>query len=354
MRKTPNRRTSTAILSSMRGSVLMCVAMILAFQSLSAVAQLATGRSEVVLSLSQGNRPEGIAVDRAGNLFVGNRQVGETTVVNEILRIGLDGTAAGFATLPESSPGAQGLLGLTVDPVGNLYAALASFDGNHGVWRVSWDGTDIERIPGSEGIGFPNALTFDPGGNLYVTDSFRGAIWRSHRGGAFSTWVEDLLLTPLPADPFGSSLPGANGIAFFPPDTLYIANTERSLIASVHIETDGTAGPVEAVTAPFAVPTVDGIAVDVHGQIHAVLPGFTILQVSPLVRIDPGTGVVTPTVINSVDMSRFDTPLSLAFGGGRWDVRTVLVTNGDLPVVPGGPGPGVVQVDVGVPGFPIP
>jgi len=354
MHITPNRETSTRIPRLIRGPVLLCLAMVLFSQGPAAVTQLASGRSEFVLSLPSGNRPEGIAVDRAGNLFVGNRQVGETTVVNEILRIGLDGTAAVFATLPESSPGAQSLLGLTVDPTGTLYAAFASFDANHGVWRVSGDGTDIERLPGSEGIGFPNALTFDPRGNLYVTDSVRGAIWRSHRGGAFSPWVEDSLLTPLPADPFGSPLPGANGIAFYPPDILYIANTERSLIASVHIEPDGSAGPVEAVTAPFAVPTVDGIAMDVHGQIHAVLPGFTILQVSPLVRIDPVTGVVTPTVIDPVDMSRFDTPLSLAFGGGRWDVRTVLVTNGDLPVVPGGPGPGVVQVDVGVPGFPIP
>ena len=332
----------------------MCVAMILAFQRPSAVAQLASGRTEVVLSLLPGNSPEGIAVSRNGNLFVGNRQVGETTVVNEILRIAPHGTAAVFARLPESSPAAQGLLGLTVDPTGTLYAAFASFDANHGVWRVSRDGTDIERIPGSEGIGFPNALTFDPRGNLYVTDSFRGAVWRSHRGGAFSIWVEDPLLAPLPANPFGSPLPGANGIAFYPPNSLYIANTERSLIARAQIEPDGSPGPVEAVTAPFAVPTVDGIAMDVHGQIHAVLPGFTILQVSPVVRIDPETGVVTPTVIDPVDMSRFDTPLSLAFGGGRWDVRTVLVTNGDLPVVPGGPGPGVVQVNVGVAGFPVP
>jgi sugar lactone lactonase YvrE len=209
-------------------------------------------------------------------------------------------------------------------------------------------------VSGSEAIGFPNALTFDPRGNLYVTDSFRGAIWRAPRGGPFSLFVEDGLLAPLPSDPFGSPLPGANGIAFFPPNLLYVANTERGIIARVRIASDGQATSVEPVTAPFAVPTVDGIAMDVHGQIHAVLPGFVLVKGSPLVRIDPATGTVTPTVINPVDLSRFDTPLSLAFGSGRWDARTVLVTNGDLQNVPGGPGPGVVQVDVGVAGFPIP
>ena len=353
MRETPNQKSVTGIPRSITGAVLLCLAMVI-FQSVAAVAQPATGRTEVVLSLLPRNQPEGIAVSRDGNLFVGNRLVGETTVVNEILRIGLDGTAALFATLPESSPGAQGLLGLTVDPVGHLYAALASFDANQGVWRVSRDGTVGDRIPGSEAIGFPNALTFDPGGNLYVTDSFRGAIWRSHRGGAFSLWVENPLLAPLAEDPLGFPLPGANGIAFYPPVSLYVANTELGSIVMVRIEPDGSAGPVEVVTPPFAVPTVDGIAMDVHGQIHAVLPGFSILGVSPLVSVDPATGAVTPTVINPVDMGRFDTPLSLAFGGGRSDVGRVLVTNGDLPDVPGGPGPGVVQVDVGVPGFPIP
>lgn len=332
---------------------LLCSTTFLLFLNSTAVAQLASGRSEVVLALVSGNHPEGIAVHQTGEVFIGNQQVGETATANQILKVLPDGTAVVFATLPSSSPDAQGLLGLTIDPVGNLYAALASFDGNHGIWRVSRDGTRLDLLPGSSGIVFPNALTFDRQGNLYVTDSFGAAIWRSRRGEPFGRWIEDPLLGPLPTDPFGIPLPGANGIAFYPPDTLYVANTERSLIAKVQISKDGSAGAIDAVTSPFAVPTVDGIAVDVHGQIHAVLPGFSIVESSPLVRIDPETGTVTPTVTNPIDSSRFDTPLSLAFGAGRWGVRTVLVTNGDLPEVPGGPGPGVVQVDVGVPGFPI-
>ena len=166
-------------------------------------------------------------------------------------------------------------------------------------------------------------------------------------------WVAHELLEPLPDDPFGFPVPGANGIAFYPPDILYVANTERGLIAMVRIQPDGSAGAVEAVTPHFAVPTVDGIAMDVHGDIHALLPGFALVGSSPLVRIDPGTGAVTPTVTEAVDVSMFDTPLSLASGRGPWGVTTVLVTNGDLPVVEGGPGPGVVQVEVGVPGFPV-
>lgn len=340
------------------GAVLLCLALLPISAVTAVVPELATGQPQIVLSLPEGSRPEGIAVNRSGTAFVANRQFREgQPTINQILRLTGNGTAVVFASLPDSHPEAEGLLGLTSDPAGNIYAAFVSFDVNHGVWRISPDGTRVEHTPGSEEVGFPNALTFDPRGTLYVTDSFRGAIWRSPRGGPFSIWAEDPLLAPLTDDPFGFPLPGANGIAFFPSDTLYVANTERGLIASVQIEPDGSAGPVEAVTAPFAVPTVDGIAMDVRGRIHAVLPGFSVVPgASPLVRIDPVTGTVTPGVVSGIDMSHFfDAPLSLAFGGGaQWDVRTVLATNGDLPVVPGGPGPGVVQVAVGVPGFPIP
>lgn len=312
-----------------------------------------SGETEAILSFAPGNLPEGIAVHQAGNVFVGNRQVGGTVTINEILRITPDGSTAVFARLPDTSADAEGLLGLAVDPVGHVYAALVSFDGNHGIWRMSRDGTRTDLLPGSRDIVFPNALAFDRAGNLYATDSFGGAIWRARPGESFTRWAADALLEPLPSDPFGSPLPGANGIAFFPPDTLYVANTERGLVARLRIEADGSAGTVAAVTPAFAVPTVDGIAVDVHGRVYGLLPGFALFEVSPLVSIDPGTGDVSAVVTDAADISAFDTPLSLAFGNGRWGVKAVLVTNGDLPVVPGGPGPGVIRVEVGVVGFPV-
>jgi sugar lactone lactonase YvrE len=312
-----------------------------------------TANPETILSLAPGNRPEGIAVHQTGDVFVGNRQVGGTVTSNEILKITPDGNTAMFAALPDTNASAEGLLGLTVDRVGRVYAALVSLDGNHGIWRVSRDGTRAQLLPGSSDIAFPNALTFDPAGNLYVTDSFDGAIWRARPGKAFIRWVADEFLEPLPFDPFGDPLPGANGIAFFPPDILYVANTEQGLIARVRIDPDGSAGTVEALTPAFAVPVVDGIAVDAHGQIYGVLPAFSVLQTSPLVRIDPDTGAVTAIVAEVVGASAFDKPLSLTFAGGRWGVKAVFVTNGDLPVFPGGPGPGVVKVDIGVPGFPV-
>lgn len=354
MRLNIDRRFSKRALRVTPGALAACIVLASSIHHLSAVPRSASGRSEIVTSFPVGSQPEGIAMSPNGTLYVGNRLTRETTVVNQILMIDRVGTATVFAELPDSSPEAEGLLGLAVDPSGTLFAAFASFDANHGVWRISRDGLRVQRMAGSEAIAFPNAITFDSRGRLYVTDSFGGAIWRSVRTGGFDLWLADELLSPLADDPLGFPLPGANGIAFYRPDLVYVANTERGLIARVEILPGGRAGVPTPVTAPFAVPTVDGIAVDIHGHVHAALPGFALFGAAPLVRVDPSTGTVTPTVVDSVDLTRFDSPLSLIFGSGRWDVRTVLVTNGDLPVVPGGPGPGVVQVDVGVPGFPVP
>jgi len=325
--------------------------------------RLPVGRAETTLLLDEGNRPEGIAVSHDGQLFVGNRQFGETTVTNEILVVATDGTSEVLATLPSSTPDpavnteAQGLLGLALDDVGNVYAALASGDSaTRGVWRVSRPrpgaGVEIERLQGSENITFPNALTFDCDGNLYVSDSV-GHIWRASAGGGFSLWLSDPLLEPLPDDPFGIPLIGVNGIAFNPDqDNIYFANTERSIIGRVHVQQDGSPGTPELVTTPFAVPTADGIALDVHGDIHVVLPGFAITGTPPLVKVDATTGAVSATVVTPDDVAKFDVPLSIAFGRDCLGVKTVFITNGDLPVVTDDHNPGVVHAGVGVPGAP--
>jgi hypothetical protein len=63
-------------------------------------------------------------------------------------------------------------------------------------------------------------------------------------------------------------------------------------------------------------------------------------------------GEVVPTVDPSA-LGEFDVPLSLAFGSGARDHESVYVANGDLPIIPGGPGPGITQANLGVPGFPV-
>ena len=321
---------------------------------------LRVGNAQSFLRLNPGNYPEGIAVGERGVVYLGNRRDDGAHFVSEILAIARDGSVSTVAELAElehdGDPGDDGVLGLAVDSRGAVYAAVVSPDPSvHGVWRITCNGSRRTRLAGSERMTFPNALTFDARGNLYVTDSFGGAVWRfrlvgTRRHPAYGIgrpWAEHELLAPAPDDPLGFPLPGANGIGFDRPNRLYVANTEKGLIAQVPINRDGSAG--EATLVATGLATADGLAVDARGAVHVVIPGHAILGTSPLVRVDPRTGSTTAGVAPA-EWGEFDVPLSLAFGTGSHRT-SILATNGDLPGIPPEARlPGVVEVNVGVPG----
>jgi len=315
---------------------------------------LAIGDVETWLELPYGEHPEGITFDGDGNLYFGNRISVSGGYDSELRKISPDGKHDTVIATFAWSPGSA-LLGLVADRDGNVWAAVHA-GADHGVWRVPANGKRKEKIRGSEQVNFPNGLTFDAEGNLYVTDSgpvvdpVGGAIWRLARGAKkLELWTDDEALAPLSNNPFGFPLPGANGIAFVAPDSLYVANTEKGQLFRIPIGSDGSAGKAEAVTAFFAVPTVDGIAVDVQGHIHAVLPGHAVVGAPPLVEVDPADGVPTRSSAASFD-GIFDIPLSVAFDTLPGERTCVYVTNGDLPVAPVGQGPRLLRVNVGVKG----
>ena len=327
-------------------------------------ARLPLGDAQMIFSLPPGNYPEGIAAGRHGVIYLANRRDDGEHFVSEILAIARDGSVSTLAVLDrlerDDDPGDDGVLGLATDRRGNVYAALVRPGGDaHGVWKIARDGSRRTHLPGSEGMTFPNSLTFDRRGNLYVTDSFDGAVWRfpaAGRRGHHSTrrpgapWVRHQLLAPALDDPFGFPLPGANGIVFVPPHRLYVANTEKGLVAHVPINlADGSAGEPTLVAADPGLATVDGLAADVHGGLHAVIPGHAALGTSPLVGVDPVTGAVTSS-LDPGEWDEYDVPLSLTFGRSRHRT-TIFATNGDLPGIPPDARlPGVVGVNVGTPG----
>jgi hypothetical protein len=310
------------------------------------------GEVEVVLSLPENNWPEGITIDLQGNIYVGNRRLDGQVRVPEIMKIIPDGTVSLFASLPvTANANEESLLGLAADATGNIYAALHSFDKSvNGVWKIT-PGGNIQHLAGSEDIILPNALIFDPKGNLYVTDSIAGSVWRFDKNGNGSLWVQHVLLEPWGDSRFGFPLPGANGIVFYPPNLLYVANTEKGMVVQIGIRNDGSPGNVLEVIQDDVILTIDGIAVDAMGDVYGVIPGYLLFNSNPLVKIDPRTKVITQLVPDS-EIEMFDVPLSLAFGRGARNSKSVYITNGDLPIIPGGPGAGVIEVGVGSPGYP--
>jgi sugar lactone lactonase YvrE len=107
---------------------------------------------------------------------------------------------------------------------------------------------------------------------------------------------------------------------------------------------DGSAGEPALVAAGPELFVLDGIALDVHGNIYAL-----VIAQSKLVRVTPD-GVIT-TLATAGD--GLDFPASLAFGTGKGMRKSVFVTNYAIGP-PGGAGPGVLKVDVGIPGLPLP
>ena len=87
---------------------------------------------------------------------------------------------------------------------------------------------------------FPNDVTLDKRGNVYATDTSRGAVWRISPRGSAEVWADHPLLKGSGAFGFGFPI-GANGIALRH-NTIIVANTERGLLVALPIEPDGSAG----------------------------------------------------------------------------------------------------------------
>jgi sugar lactone lactonase YvrE len=315
----------------------MTLALLLALVIAAAMPGLvgADGPLEVVKSYdySQEELPEGIAVDKRGNLYVSLAPLGQ------IWKIRPNGSESLLADFGEF-----GTLGLAVDAPGNVCVAHSSFiSSTHGVYVIARGGS-LQRIPGTEAIGFPNALAFDKRGNLYVTDSSLGAIWRISRRGSVELWLQHVLLEGLGEIP-GYPPIGANGIAYRH-RSLYVANTEKGVVLRIPILRGGCAGDPEVIAEGPHLYGLDGVALDVHGNIYAAL----VLQ-SKLVQIDPVDGDVVELATADDGL---DEPASLAFGTGRGHRRSLFVTNYAAIPPEAGLGPAVLKIDVGVPGLPLP
>jgi sugar lactone lactonase YvrE len=151
--------------------------------------------------------PEGVAVDRNGNFYMGSMDLG-------LIYKGTADNPTAVPFIPAGSNGLVSVLGIYADdPTNTLWVcssdagngsrtgsapvALKAFNLATGEAKSSyaWPAPPTTMIPGTTVNGFCNDLTVDADGNVYATDSWYPRIVRLKKGAtALDTWVNDAVL----------------------------------------------------------------------------------------------------------------------------------------------------------------
>ncbi len=331
------RRVFAPVRQDIRWLVAAVVAVV-AFLSLGrpAVATAHVGRV-LNFDASAGELPESVVVDRRGTIYVSLAPLGQ------IRAIAPDGGQQVVATLPVGS--GFGALGLALGPRDDVYVAVSTFDrATNGVYRVGRGGR-IERLRGTEEIGLPNGLVFDRRGDLFVTDSVGGVIWRVPANGSAELWLQHPLLQGDNSAPPPVPL-GVNGIAFRD-DTLFVTNTEKGSVIRVPVKRDDSPGTLSVLAQGPALMGADGLTLDTRGSLYVAVNGQ-----NTVVHVSPGGATLT-TLATAAD--GLDSPADVAFGQGRRDRRMLFVVSfaiGPAFGFPPGAGPALSAMNVGVPGTP--
>lgn len=246
---------------------------------------------------------EGLAVGLDGNIYVpsgGFNADGPVPGPAKLWVFDPQGRLIRTVTLTGTAPP---VLGIAFNPANGL-AFIADF-GNQSVFK--WDrASNTTKLVAFLGAGAaPNAICFDASGNVYISDSFNGAIWRTDKNGNNLTqWLPS---NPLLIPASGLNPPfGANGIEFNNEHTaMFVANTANRTIIEVPVNGNGTAGTPVLFTTGINAP--DGIAIDADDNIW-----IDANQEDEIVVVDP-TGKVIAKLGDFDGISKDGTPRGLLF-----------------------------------------
>lgn len=220
--------------------------------------------------------PEGITADAKGNLYVADFDVSKASGPGNVVVFNHAGKLLRKLDVSPSSPL---LLGLAFQPHTNALLVLDFGAGNVlSVDPQTGVATVFSSIgPPASGHGI-NGLTFDPDGNVYVSDSFAGVIWKiPAAGGAAIPWVAD----PTTLGTSGVPPFGANGIAFNSAhDAMFVANTGNDTI--VKIPVDASFNPGTPAVFVNSINGADGLIIDAADNLWVAAN-----QADEIVVVDP-------------------------------------------------------------------
>jgi sugar lactone lactonase YvrE len=282
------------------------------------------GKVERFATLPQGEaHPEGICLDRKGNVYVVTVEMPRPDRRNGTLIV-FDAKGKHLRTVRIADSSTM-LLDLRFHPqTGKLLvvdygaAKLLTVDPQTGASSVFM--TVSGEKPGLDGI------CFDAVGNVYTTDAHQGIIWKVGKdGGEALVWVESPLLKPTRPPP----AIGANGLWFNNKQTaLFVANTAQDTIVKIPV----SGSPLEPGTPEVFVNRAgggpDGIIIDEDDNLWVACN-----QSNEIMVIEPKQGRVIARLGDFGGIDRDGAPIgflwsnSLVFHGDD-----VLVTNLSLDV----------------------
>jgi len=146
-------------------------------------------------AIDSGINPQGLAVDRAGNLYfadAGNNRVRKLDRASGVITTIAGTGVSGFSGDGGSAVAARldGPTGIALDPAGNLYIADGTTDGHNHIRKVDAGTGVITTVTGNGSQGFSGdrglatqaqfhslgGLATDASGNLYIADNYNNRV----------------------------------------------------------------------------------------------------------------------------------------------------------------------------------
>jgi sugar lactone lactonase YvrE len=289
------------------------------------------------LDAAKGEIPEGLVINAAGDTaYLGY------AVTGQIVKVALaDGKVTAFGNVPPPPAGNKGfVLGLALSTAGDVYVGVASFDAAYkpGVYKIPAAGGPATLFSSDAAMTFPNGLTFDATGNLFVTNSLTGSIFKIDAAGVATKWTTDALITGDVAAACSSGLGfplGANGI-ILSKGAFYVTNTDKASIVKIPVMADGTAGAATSFAATDCANMggADGLSEDADGTFLVASNGINAIT---RVATDGKLTIV-------VEKDKLESPASTWISN-----KTLFVTNSSFQNALGGKPakPGLLKLPLG-------